>query len=135
MKRFCLVAVLTLVAVATVANSASALPPINVQWHEKYSALKDAVAAKYGDASTGKCNVCHVDGKGKKEKNEYGAVVGKYITKAEITAIKEKLGDDTDGAAEITKKYILEGLSKVEAEKGANGQTFGELIKAGKLPE
>ncbi|MCU0880193.1 MAG: hypothetical protein MUF06_20665 [Pirellulaceae bacterium] len=135
MKRFCLLAVLSLVAVAMAAKSASALPPVNVQWHEKYSALKDAVVAKYGDASTGKCNVCHVEGKGKKEKNAYGIAVGKFVTKAEITAIKEKAGDDTDGAAETTKKYILEGLAKVEAEKGANGQTYGEMIKAGKLPE
>ncbi|MEX2175380.1 MAG: hypothetical protein WD872_13545 [Pirellulaceae bacterium] len=134
MKRVCVLVVLSLFAVACGVRSAAALPPVNVQWHEKYSALKDAVVKTYGEKSTAKCNVCHVEGKGKKEKNEYGLTVGKFVTKAEIAKIKEAAGDDSDAAAEATKKYILEGLGKAEAEKCASGATFGDLIKAGKLP-
>ena len=135
MNRFCLLAVSSLIVVAMAAKSASALPPVNVQWHEKYSALKDAVVAKYGEKTGDLCNVCHIPGKGKKEKNGYGLAVGKFITKAGIMEIKQKAGDDSEAAALATKNYILEGLAKAEAEKGASGQTFGEMIKAGKLPE
>jgi hypothetical protein len=134
MNRVCLFVVVALVGALCGARQASALPPINVQWHEKYSALKEQVVKTYGEESTAKCNVCHIAGKGKKEKNAYGIAVGKFVTKAEITKIKEDAGDNADAAAEATKKYILEGLSKVEAEKAADGKTYGEAIKAGKLP-
>jgi hypothetical protein len=134
MNRVCLFVAVALGLAAGGAREAAALPPINVQWHEKYSALKDQVVKTYGEESTAKCNVCHIAGKGKKEKNAYGIAVGKFITKAEITKIKEDAGDNADAAAEATKKYILEGLAKVEAEKAADGKTYGEAIKAGKLP-
>ena len=135
MNRVCALVVATLVVLALGARNASALPPINVQWHEKYSALKDAVVKTYGEESTAKCNVCHIAGKGKKEKNAYGLAVGKFVTKAQITKIKEDAGDNADAAAEATKKYILEGLAKVEAEKAADGKSYGDAIKAGKLPQ
>jgi len=59
-------------------------------------------------------------------KNEYGKAVGKYLTKAKYNEIKE------DEA--VAKKYILEGLQKAEGEKNGGGKSYGELIKAGKLP-
>jgi hypothetical protein len=135
MKRAGALLVVMLVALGLCAKSAWALPPINVQWHEKYSNLKEMVVKTYGEESTAKCNVCHIPGKGKKEKNAYGQAVGKFVTKAEITKIKEEAGDNADAAAEATKKYILEGLAKVENEKAADGKTYGEAIKAGKLPQ
>ncbi len=135
MKRVCIFFVAALVAVSCGVRQASALPPINVQWHEKYSALKEVVVKTYGEESTAKCNVCHIKGKGKKEKNAYGLSVAKFITKAQITKIKEDAGDNLDAAAEATKKYILEGLAKAEGEKAADGKTYGEAIKAGKLPQ
>ena len=62
----------------------------------------------------------------KKMKNEYGKAVGKFLTKAKYNEIKE------DEAA--AQKYILEGLQKAEGEKSAAGKSYGELLKAGKLP-
>jgi hypothetical protein len=135
MKRVCLFVVAAIVLASCGVRHAAALPPINVQWHEKYSTLKDEVVKTYGEESTAKCNVCHIKGKGKKEKNAYGLSVAKFITKAQITKIKEDAGDNLDAAAEATKKYILEGLAKCEAEKAADGKTYGEAIKAGKLPQ
>ena len=44
-------------------------------------------------------------------------------------------GHSVEKAAEETKKYILEGLSKCEAEKAADGKTYGDAIKAGKVPQ
>jgi hypothetical protein len=135
MNRVCALVAATLVVLALGVRTASALPPINAAWHEKYSALKDAVVKTYGEESTAKCNVCHIPGKGKKERNAYGMAVSKFITKAQITKIKDDAGDNTDKATEETKKYILEGLAKVENEKAADGKTYGEAIKAGKLPQ
>ncbi len=135
MKRVCLLIAIAIVLASIGVRPAAALPPINVQWHEKYSSLKDEVVKIHGVESTDRCNVCHVKGKGKKEKNAYGMAVGKFITKAEIMKIKENAGDNADKAAEDTKKYILEGLSKCEAEKAADGKNYGEAIKAGKLPQ
>lgn len=134
MKKVCVLFVLALGVIAFGVHRASALPPINVQWHEKYAALKGEVEAKLGTESTAKCNVCHV-GKSKKDKNDYGKAVGKFVTKAGITKIKEEAGDDLDKATAATKKYILEGLEKAEGEKSTSGKTFGEIIKSGKLPE
>src|SRR5581483_6548066 len=119
MKKVCACVVLVLVALAWNMQSASALPPFNKEWVAKYNpGDKNATFAE------AKCNVCHA-GESKKMKNEYGKAVGKYLTKAKYNEIKE------DEAA--AKKYILEGLQKAEAEKGPGG-SYGELIKAGKLP-
>jgi len=120
MKKVCVCFVIGLVAVAWTMQSASALPPFNKEWVAKYNP-GDKNAA-YAEA---KCNVCH-EGTSKKMKNEYGKAVGKFLTKAKYTEIKED-----DAAA---KKYILDGLQKAEAEKNGGGKPYGDLIKAGKLP-
>ena len=120
MKKVCVCLVLALVAMGFSFQSASALPPFNKEWVAKYNA-----GDKYAVYTEAKCNVCHA-GESKKMKNEYGKAVGKYLTKAKYNEIKE------DEAA--AKKYILEGLQKAEAEKAANGKTYGELLKGGTLP-
>ncbi|HUE71692.1 MAG TPA: hypothetical protein VMP01_12470 [Pirellulaceae bacterium] len=117
------VVVLTLVLLAL---PAIALPPFSLQWKGKYvegskdDAFKRAV-------TTANCNVCHdPNSKSKKDHNPYGKAVKKYLTKADYDKIKT----DLDAA----KKYILEGLDKAEGEKGADGKTYGEKLKEGKLP-
>ena len=124
MKKVCVCLVLGLAAMGFSLNSASALPPFNKEWMAKY---KDGSSnAKFVEAiETAKCNVCH-EGMSKKMKNEYGKAVGKFLTKAKYNEIK-----DDEAAA---KKYILEGLQKVEAEKSAAGKSYGDLLKAGQLP-
>lgn len=73
----------------------------------------DGLAA---DAKKAKCGVCHY-GKSKKNRNDYGKALMKNIKKNEKAAAK-----------------IAEALEKTEAAKNAKGETFGSLIKAGKLP-
>ena len=120
MKKVCVCVVVCLVVVAWSMQNASALPPFNSAWMEKYNeGKKNAVFTE------AKCNVCHA-GESKKMKNEYGKAVGKYLTKAKYTQIKE---DEAKA-----KQYILEGLQKAEGEKGSTGKSYGELLKAGKLP-
>jgi hypothetical protein len=65
------------------------------------------------------CNVCHVKGKAKKMRNEYG----------------EKLADllDKKGDKDHPDK-IKAAFAKVAGMKSSKGPTYGELIKGGKLP-
>ncbi len=69
-----------------------------------------------------KCNVCH-EGKSKKNRNEYGK------------ALDELLDRKTD---KENKEKIIAALKTVEAKhvdpKDENSPTFGDRIKAGKLP-
>ena len=106
--------------------SAFALPPFSAGFKTKYvdgNDNKDFVAA----VDTAKCNVCHdAASKSKKDKNEYGKAVGTILTKAKYEEMKE----DKDAVM----KWVAEGLGKAEALKSSGGKTFGELIKAGKLP-
>jgi hypothetical protein len=124
MKKVCVCLILGLIALSVSLESASALPPFNKEWLAKYKE-GNSNASFVEAVDTAKCNVCH-EGTSKKMKNEYGKAVGKYLTKAKYNEIKE------DEAA--AKKYILEGLAKAEAEKGAGGKTYGEMLKAGQLP-
>lgn len=124
MKKVCVCLMLGLVAIVWCVNSASALPPFNKEWRAKY--VEGNSNAKFVEAvEAAKCNVCH-QGTSKKEHNEYGKAVQKYMTKAKYNEIKD---DEAAG-----KKYILEGLQKAEGEKGGNGKTYGEMLKAGTLP-
>jgi hypothetical protein len=124
MKKVCIGLVLGLVTIAWSVQSASALPPFNMEWKAKY-VEGNSNAAFVEAVNTAKCNVCH-EGTSKKMHNAYGKVVQKYLTKSKYNEIKE---DEAAG-----KKYILEGLQKAEAEKGPNGKTYGELLKGGSLP-
>jgi len=121
MKKVCVCVVVCLIGLAWSMQSASALPPFNKEWVAKYN--QGEKNAAFNEA---KCNVCHVPDENKKMKNEYGKAVGKFLSKKKYTEIKE------DEAA--AKKYILEGLQKAEAEKGPSGKSYGDLLKAGKLP-
>jgi hypothetical protein len=69
-----------------------------------------------------KCNICHA-GKVKKNRNEYGKALAKLLSRETDTEDKEK---------------IQAALKKVEAThsdpKDDKSPTFGDLIRAGKLP-
>jgi hypothetical protein len=69
-----------------------------------------------------KCNICHV-GKVKKNRNGYGKALGELLSRKTDTEDKEK---------------IQAALKKIEVKhsdpKDEKSPTFGELLKAGKLP-
>lgn len=104
-------------------GSAQARPPYPAIFKEVYEGNGAAISA----AITGdkKCNVCH-EGTQKKDRNEYGKALAKNMTKDDFT----KLKDDKEALA----KALKEAFKKTESEKNADGKTFGELLKAGKLP-
>ena len=126
MKKLVVTLCVAALAAAVLASPALALPPFSKEFTGKYveGNKNDGFVKAVGEA---KCNVCHdAASKSKKDKNEYGKVVGKFLSKADFDKVK------TDMAA--AKKFIQDGLAKAESEKTADGKTYGERIKAGSLP-
>ena len=90
---------------------ADARPYYRKAFKKKYPALK-ALEAKT------KCNVCHINKKKKKFRNDYGKAMMKSL-----------------GKKKVKKTELIDAaLTKTEKVKNAKGVTFGSLIKAGKLP-
>jgi hypothetical protein len=72
------------------------------------------------EVETAKCNVCHV-GSSKKDRNAYGM------------ALTDKLDKNDKDAAKI--KKALEEVAKLPSDSAKpDSQTFGALLKSGKLP-
>jgi tRNA U54 and U55 pseudouridine synthase Pus10 len=126
MKKLVVTLCLAALSAAVLVSPALALPPFSKEFTGKYveGNKNGAFVKAVGEA---KCNVCHdAASKSKKDKNEYGKVVGKFLSKADFDKVKTDM--------EAAKKFIQEGLAKAEAEKTADGKTYGERIKAGTLP-
>jgi len=69
-----------------------------------------------------KCAICH-EGKSKKNRNLYGKALAELLTRKTDTENKEKI------------QAALKKVEKKRADpKNDKSPTFGELIKAGKLP-
>jgi len=68
---------------------------------------------------TAKCNLCH-KGKEKKDRNAYGEALAELLDKKEDAKNVDKI------------RKALETVAAKASPDG--GPTFGELIKAGKLP-
>jgi hypothetical protein len=114
-KSLCVAAgAMLILGLALSAPEADARPQYLKQFVKLYPDLTDAAKAK-------KCAVCHDPAdKKKKTRYQYGKAVGEGLEKE-----NEKDADAIDKA-----------LKKAEAVKSEKtGMTFGEMIKAGKLPE
>jgi hypothetical protein len=120
-------------------------------WVSKAQALpqfKDAFKAKYVDNSNdpqfkadfkkASCNTCHVKGEKKSVRNDYGKALAKFTggTVHKDMAAAEASGGDSAKQAVLDKavQALGEGFDKVADEKSSTGETYGERIKAGKLP-
>ena len=127
MKRVCSLVLCGLlvvsIALASV-NSAHAILPFKKEFDNLYVKPEgtDSEKALATAAQTAKCDVCHM-GEKKKDRNAYGQSL-------------KKLLDKKEDAKNVAK--IQAALKKVEAEpsdpKDPKSPTFGDLIKAGKLP-
>jgi hypothetical protein len=123
MKKAGILTLFGLVAAVFVglSGTADARPQYKKAHDAKY---KDSGIA--GDLKTAKCNSCHF-GKKKKNRNDYGEA----LIKAGLT---EETYKELKKDKEALAKCIDAALEKVLSEKSASGETFGERIKAGKLP-
>ncbi len=104
------------------AQTATARPPYKKVLDAETKDTKIAACVE-----TLKCNFCHVDKEEKKVRNTYGqALVKCGLTEENFKALK---ADEEKLTA-----CIKAVMKKADAEKSASGETFGELIKAGKAP-
>jgi hypothetical protein len=123
MKKAGILTLCSLVAAMLVGfvGTVDARPQYNTAHDEMHKEAKNADAMKEA-----KCFKCHF-GKKKSDRNDYGMAITKAgLTKENYNAKK--------GDKEAFAKEIAEVLAKVLEEKSQSGETFGDLIKAGKLP-
>lgn len=104
------VLMLALGVTGLIADRAEARPKYLAVFMEAYPALKEQV-------SQVKCQLCHPV-QDKKIRTEYATLVGKGLPAKNVAA----------------NVVIQKALQAAEAEKDVNGVTYGDLIKAGKLP-
>jgi hypothetical protein len=114
MKKVAVTGLVVAMVLGFLTIDVSARPNYKKAWDKKYVEGNENEGFVKA-AEEAKCNVCH-QGKSKKMRNDYGTALSKML-------MKEK----DDGK-------IMEAFAKAEEMKGKGGETFGALIKDGKLP-
>lgn len=123
MKRFALTLGFTLLLVAP----AFATNEFSKEWKTHYTG-EGANEEFVKTARKAGCNVCHVKGEKKTERNEYGKAVSELLKKEDFT--KEWVAANPEKATEL----IVAGLKKAGEKKSSDGKTFADKLKAGELP-
>lgn len=133
--RIVLSSALAVVGVGLISQPAFAIPFFWEVFNEKVvpAEPKEEPAKKFAAAATGsKCNVCHIDGQSKKERNAYGAALDELLDKANFG--KDRLEKEKDKAT----AEVAAALDKVKAMKvnadDEKSPTFADNISAGNLP-
>lgn len=112
-------------------DRAFAIKPFSDAFVLRYNVAEpstDSEKALASAVATAKCNLCHVDGENKKVRNEYGQALSELLDKENYSVKRRKEEPDAVEAE------IFAALLKVEGQKGKNGTSFGEKLKAGSLP-
>ena len=111
---------------------AMATSAFNKQWKAKHTGDDSEASTEFkAAAKKAGCNICHIKGKKKKEKdsrNEYGRAINKFLK------AKDFPKDYVKANPEEAKKKILEGFKKAAEEKSSDEKKFGEKIKNNELP-
>ena len=140
MRKFCVAAVCISLCVLLANRPADALTEFRKAFEQKYAKDNADANEDFKKAvKTAACNVCHVKGKKKEERNAYGNALAELIegsAKERVAAAqgaaakkaeKEKLVKELEAAFEQVEKM------KVDPEK-EDSETFGERLHANKLP-
>jgi len=122
MKKFVVTLLVGAFAMTVLLGSAQGRPAYPNAIAEIY---KDNTAIVEKSKAMDKCTICH-DAKDKKIRNEYGKAISKHFPGDDF----KKIMADKDAVL----KRFKEAVEKVASEKHSSGKTFGEVIKAGKLP-
>lgn len=141
MKRLGLV-LITAISFLAISSPAMALTPFKTAFKKKYADKHPET--KFKDAvKKASCSVCHIPEAKKKGKiedhlNPYGQELAKIITgnaKQRIADARKEGGKDAEKAEkEKVAKELEKAFEEVAKKKSKSGDTFGALIKAGKLP-
>jgi uncharacterized protein YecT (DUF1311 family) len=119
-------------------SPAKALPDFKKAFEAKYVSSSNSDDLKEAFKTAG-CNVCHVKDKDKKFRNAYGMALAKITgghANADLKSASQNGGKEARDAKLKELLKTLDGaFEKVEAQKSASGQTYGEILKAGKLPQ
>lgn len=128
MKKVSMFLVCGFATVAFCAVPAHAVQEFKKQFDAKY--VEGNGNAKFVEAAgAAKCNICHdANSKSKKDRNEYGKALSKFLMKDNFKA--DRIKDEPDKV----KAEILEAFKKAEDLKASSGKTFGDIIKSGALP-
>ncbi len=131
-KAIALVALAGFAASSIWVSSAQALPPFKNAFQQKYVNANPALKQAFNTAS---CNTCHVAGKPKTERNEYGQALAQ-ITGGTVNADINAAGNKAQKQAVMNAalKKLQDAFGQVESQKSSTGATFGEKLKAGRLP-
>ena len=129
MKKLFLVLALGGVLWVLPCGSAEAIPLFFKSFEAKYAGA-DAKPEFVTLVKETKCNICHVQGEKKEVRNEYGEVMHKVGKLEKDNYKKERVEAEPDAVD----KEVNDALDKSAAEKSKSGETFGDIIKAGKLP-
>jgi hypothetical protein len=97
------------------------------EWKDHYAG-EDADQVFVKASRKAGCNVCHVKGEKKTERNEYGAAVKEFLKKEDF----EK--DWVKANPEKAKELIVAGLKMAGEKMSSDGKTFASKIEAGELP-
>jgi cytochrome c553 len=121
-----LLPVLALVLFAVSVDAAQAHTEIKNMFEKENSHLKVT------------CNACHVQGKGKEVRNEFGEAIHKKVADEEFSK-KFKEIKDKDEKKKFMEETILPAIKKsvaevVEKESNKDGEKWADLIKNATLP-
>lgn len=123
MKRFALTLGFAFLFVAP----AFATNEFSKEWKDHYTG-EGANEEFVKTARKAGCNVCHVKGEKKTERNEYGKAIKEFLKKEDFT--KEWVAANPEKAKEL----IVAGLKKAGEKKSSDGKSFADKLKAGELP-
>ena len=121
----CCAATILALVFGVAVRPAHAIKPFSDEFKAKY-VKEDSKEKKDQDfaelVTEAKCNVCHM-GKSKKDRNPYGVELAKLLDKKADKADKDKI------------QSVLAKVEKLPVNPDEKkSPTFGDLIKAGKLP-
>lgn len=125
MQKMVLTLLVGILATCGVSQSAFALKQFNDEFKKVYDVSKSkAEESKFAKAVLdAKCYLCHQGRKSKKNRNSYGAELAKLLDKKKDKSNKKKMAEAFAKVAKLPTDP-----------KDKQSPTFGDLIKAGKLP-
>lgn len=101
-----------------------------------HTAFKKHFEKKYGNLKV-KCDACHVPDEPKNVRNEFGKLFYKQLKDKDLTAQWREIEDRKEKKAferDVMTPAFDKALEAVKKMENADGENYGELIAAGKIP-